>query len=366
MRFQFHEKASYINDFLLFPHYVHHKKEEEASAKEESYAEFIGEASKERAKAMQELLLPYKERLDPFYFDMTEDLSLMALISIRYTFLEEEDALTYLRKVQANKDEELVEALLYGLALFENREEDRNLEELRSLTKNLARHPGDIMPWLSRLGITSDAKWHLYAFTQNPREQIEAYVQVMTELYPVFEAYYQEYRAEVAAYGRAFEEKLTTSGGEALVAMSNGIVKESLLPGDDGHFLVSRMNPYAIKINSSSTPPYLEWGLEIEAFISAIKKQNENALQERVQLFKNLGDKTRYEVLLAIAQGITSTKVIAQRLGVTSATISYHLNSLVTVKLIRLEQQEGKYSYVVNRELLTQALADFQEEMGLS
>ncbi len=87
-----------------------------------------------------------------------------------------------------------------------------------------------------------------------------------------------------------------------------------------------------------------------------MKEINENKTLERVQIFKNLGDKTRYEVLKLIAAGETSTKVIAKSLGVSSATVSYHLNNFLTSKVIRMDKSNNKFGYIVDYELLEDAI----------
>ena len=51
-------------------------------------------------------------------------------------------------------------------------------------------------------------------------------------------------------------------------------------------------------------------GLENGRSLQKMKEINENKTIERVQIFKNLGDKTRYEVLKLIAEGETSTKIL--------------------------------------------------------
>ena len=100
-----------------------------------------------------------------------------------------------------------------------------------------------------------------------------------------------------------------------------------------------------------------------EAF-KRMKEINENKTLERVQIFKNLGDKTRYEVLKLIAAGETSTKVIAKTLGVSSATISYHINNLLTSKVIKMDKSNDKFGYVVDYELLEDTMEEFRKDMN--
>jgi len=67
LKYQFREKESYINDLLSFPGMIHYK-EEELIKKDENYIDLIPEASKMTAREMQEMALPFKEKLIPFYY----------------------------------------------------------------------------------------------------------------------------------------------------------------------------------------------------------------------------------------------------------------------------------------------------------
>ena len=66
-----------------------------------------------------------------------------------------------------------------------------------------------------------------------------------------------------------------------------------------------------------------------------------------------------------LAKGVTSTKIIAKNLHVSPATISYHLNNLVTAKIAYLDQVEGRYIYKVNEEFLMTAIEELKKDFLL-
>ena len=154
-----------------------------------------------------------------------------------------------------------------------------------------------------------------------------------------------------------------TDLGDSLNQVTNGVLKDSSVPGETKNIFISYFNSYTIQIYSVLKPNFVAWGFMLEKFFEQLIEQNENELLERILLFKNLGDKTRYEVLKCVAKGITSTKIIAEQLGVSSATISYHLSNLATCKLITLLRQEGRYHYVVNHDLIDQCFTDLKKDL---
>ena len=60
-----------------------------------------------------------------------------------------------------------------------------------------------------------------------------------------------------------------------------------------------------------------------------------------------------------------SAKEIAQMLGVSQATISYHISNLVTSKILVLDKNEGKFAYRVNFEHLESVYQAMREDFGI-
>jgi len=363
LKYVFHEQESYIFDALQFPGMIYYK-EEAISKSEENFIEFIPESSKIVMKEMYDLILPYSEKAKIFYFEGNEDRDFIELLTLSNPFMGQEDPLDYLKTLLDKSDEELLFEVIFALDYFDQDTVDSDKEASRRKAEELKGKPEEIMPWLNALSIGNDAKWQLYSFTQNPRKTLEAYISFMEEVLPKFEKFYEKYRADIVERGNTFVKKLGETEGDSLSEVSNGIVSESVLIGEKIEVLITMVNSFSIMLNAGSVRPFIAWGSDIEKIFIAIKEKEADQVQERVTLFKNLGDKTRYEVLMNIAKGITSTKIIARNLGVSSATISYHLNNLVTAKLIYLAQNEGKYTYRVNHEFIGKCIKAMTEDLA--
>ena len=84
--------------------------------------------------------------------------------------------------------------------------------------------------------------------------------------------------------------------------------------------------------------------------------------QERINVFKNLGDKTRYQIFCEIAKGTKSVKGIAEQLGITSATVSYHINELVLSNLVVHGWNKKDCTKPIHTELITEVLNGLMED----
>lgn len=363
LNYIFHEKESYIFDALLFPGMLYYKEKDILEA-DDNFIEFMPESSQLVMKEMYDLILPYADQVKTFYFEGMEDHDFIELLMVRSPFMGKESPMEYLRSLLDKSEKELLMDALYALDYFDQDSSLQDREASMEKAHELTEDQEGIMPWLSGLSIGSDAKWQLYSFTQNPGRTLSSYVSLMEEILPLFEEFYGKYEAEITAYGRDFVERLMKTEGDQLSEISNGIITEKVLTKDPTDVLITMVNSFSIMLNTASRNPFLAWGRDIEKIFMAIREKEANQVQERVTLFKNLGDRTRYDVLMNIARGITSTKIIAKNLNVSSATISYHLNNLVTAKLIFLSQQEGKYTYKVNHAFIEKCIGDLTEDLG--
>ena len=84
--------------------------------------------------------------------------------------------------------------------------------------------------------------------------------------------------------------------------------------------------------------------------------------QERINVFKNLGDKTRYQIFCEIAKGTKSVKKIAEQLGITSATVSYHINELVLSNLVVQGWNKKDCTQAIHTELITEVMNGLMED----
>ncbi|WP_312649442.1 ArsR family transcriptional regulator [Proteiniclasticum sp.] len=365
MKYQFREKESYLCDLLSVPGMIHYK-EEDLNNKDENYIDLIPESSKIIAREMHEMVMRYKEQLIPFYYSAPEDRDFNQILGMMNPVIGYEDVSEYFESILKKPEDEILYGVLLALDYFDQDTGEEDKETSKKKAKELVEHREQIMPWLNALSIGSDAKWHLLSFTQSPKRTLEKYKEVIEEIHPIFLKYYEGFRKKVITYAEDFIRRLSEIEGDSLSAVSNGIVSENLLQTEEMDVVISIVNEFAVMLNAANEKPYMSWGLNIESIFNAISEIEDNKIQERVLLFKNFGDKTRYEVIMNIAKGITSTKIIAKNLGVSSATVSYHLNNLVTAKVIFLKQSEGRYIYQVNKAFIEKCIEDLKEDFLLT
>ena len=363
MKVKFYQKSSRISDFLKFPNlinyldwYEEHKSDnmlKEVDLKD--YLKFIEEIS--------EKLEPYKKEIGNYYTSsFADDYSFISLSiksdEILY-YQSEEHFLDFLLTLdEKDINERIVLSLLKDY-------EDTDIEDERNLIKmrEICKEKSDILDYIKNLSLDASIKWNLYLAISDPIKYMKEYVELMRRIYPIFKEVYKPYEDEIRAYGELLEKTLHENGLEGIKDITYNIFDKNVIEADEICIIVSLVLSYSLLLNALKDKSILIWGLRMNNAFKQMKEISEDKLNKRVQIFKNLGDKTRYEVLKYIAAGETSTKLIAEALNVSSATVSYHISNFLTSRVIKVDRSKQKYGYLVDYDLIEQTIKEFKEDL---
>lgn len=360
MKFKFYPFESKLYDFIHFPGLVFTKIRLDKSGLEygskeiplEGYIDFINMA--------EEKLKPFLKDIELFYSEQFgNNFDFIELISDVYTIIGHNNEHDYLNMLVSLNNDEITSCISYSILASG---EDKNFsDEIFNKAKSLTH--SELLTLIKELPIEPATKWNLFLIIEEPMKYMKMYVNLMYSLLPIFEEIYSSYEYEVKNCGQHLENFLNKNKAEGLKEISNSILDGDIIKDEENILLISAIEQYAIMLSGARKVNYLVWGLKTEEYFKKLKELNENKTTERVQIFKNLGDKTRYEVLKLLAMGETSTKEIAKALGVSSATISYHLSNLLQAKVIKPGIANDKYNYIINYSFLEEILNDFKEDM---
>lgn len=363
MKFKFYPKESRLYDFLRFPRLLFYKQAYEESLRDHSFREISMSEYLNFVQKVEERLKPFVSEIEIYYSKpFLNDYNFIDLITrtdATFGYNDEReflDSLLNLAEDEANKN------IISSLILI-NEEHEIYSEKIEKEAQKISSSKDKIFSFIKDLPIDSGLKWNLFLIVEEPIKYIKKYVELMFKILPLFHEFYNPLSEKVVDYGDYLVNYLNTKGPTGLGELTDSILEPKIIDTKEVNILVSVVFSYAISILPRGKESYIAWGIKMEDAFRQMKEINENKTNERVQIFKNLGDKTRYEVLKLIASGETSTKVIAETLGVSSATISYHINNFLTSKVIKMDKIYNKYGYVVDYELLERTIDEFKEDL---
>jgi len=360
MQCKFYSNESRIYDFMQFPRLLFYHEIFEGYNKIhenivlDDYLDFVSK--------VQSKINLYSKDIEIFYMKQySNDYDFINLIFMNISFFDYKDEKDYLNMLLSLNEHEIKRSLIHSMLLIEQGQDDEvNPDIVMKNTEEICFSNNETIAFIKGLPIDTSFKWNLFLIVEEPLKYMKLFVELMTKLLPIFDDIYTPFQEEINRYGNYLTDFLNQNGTNGLQEITFSIIDQSYLDENMNKILISFIFSYTISFTANK---YIAWGLKMEEAFKKMKEVNENKTNERVQIFKNLGDKTRYEVLKLISSGITSTKDIANTLEVSSATISYHINALLTSRVIKLDNSNKKFSYVVDYKLLEEILKDFKEDL---
>lgn len=232
-----------------------------------------------------------------------------------------------------------------------------------SIIDKLAADKQKLLARVKELQIGDDRKWRIFEAVQEPSSWFGEYIDLLESILPPFLTWRATHEEGLNREADRLEHLIQQGGLASLDDYTQGLVEgeviSSYLTGDLW-LVVSAIPPGRITLNARRDS-ILTVSYGIQEFLQAMADMRRKREDMRVLLCKNLGDKTRYEVLKAIAKGEVANKDLARRLGISSATVSYHVNQLVVAGILKVDAAKGRFGYTVHHELVNSLLTEWIE-----
>ncbi|MFB0957557.1 MAG: metalloregulator ArsR/SmtB family transcription factor [Clostridiaceae bacterium] len=356
MKFQFYLGSSRVVDFVFFPALALYEKSEKAFGA--LNYEIMDPASTERWTLIAEEMSGLKDEFERFkfsgysyYFDLMYQFDLRQL----------KDENDFLASVKAlSKD-----ALTAHLSSFL----DRKLDLVIPTAEKSPNYLMEAFQILSSSSLETSDKWKLLEILEDPEHVRDEFVAFMERVKPIFHKFYQGVEYSISGYAKQLERTLASGDHALLEAMMEQYVFtetiEALRKSETINFYLLGLSDYSFNLITHADYTDIFLGINVLDYYFRLTEFRQRSKEERITVFKNLADKTRYEVLKLIAQGDSSTKVLAEKLGVTSAAISYHLKQLTNDRLIQFDANRRKNGYRINETRMKDAIAGLLEDLNI-
>lgn len=356
MKFKFDERASYLYDQLQFPSllFVERKSEKET---------MHFEAFEKMTKTVKKQLNKDKEALSAYYspdnFSAYQMPSLLMTIhSIKgYKSLDE-----YFDYFLSKDNTTLKHLLVASILSNEDETVESKPENYQAEAATILKTEEHLINFIKKVPTEENFRWQLFTLLHNPNEKLKNYYHLLKQIEPMFDDYYLQFKPSIKTLGDELIKTLNEGEVEAFETLTHQMIPTVFLHDELNRLLISLIQPFQLSIRLIEPDQYFIWGLKMEEGFKALIAHREEAVKKRTDVFKLLGDKTRYEVLKLIAHGESSTKKIAEKVGVSSATISYHINAFVSSEIIKLGPSKQKL-YVVNEKLLKTVWQGFMQDL---
>lgn len=306
----------------------------------------------------------------------------------RYPFIDqEEEEIVKEYREQLEKRRKIIEKyclkeynLLFGLYLL-NKKEFQTLDQLEQQLEEmdqkewkdaifsilgLEKEEEEEFEAINSLHILDKQKWNLFSIIKDKKKSLLEIKALFEELYPLF-SYYEEKlmkknKERAKEIQSSIQEKTREYYEDVLedkVEIDEKYLAESI------HYILF-MSRFSIVISDAEEKKRLVTGVHVQE-VKHYKKENQRlGEEEKEKVLKALSDPNRFSILKMLKEGKLSNKEMAERLKITPAGVTYQMNHLVGVGLVRYctkENGRGK-NYMVNVSYLEKVFESILKELA--
>ncbi len=341
------EQMEFVNQ-LLYPILILKKdrEEERPSSPLEEQLEVIVEEMRQMSVPLE----PYKDNILYFYKD---DALRMFFVNVKnvlhYRSFEE-----YAEDLHSMDEEQMKQQLMTTIV-----KQDEEEIEAEDKVAELLGNQFAFLDFLKNLPIDDTLRWNYFTIMSQPKKFVEDFISLHQTLKPIFEKVYAEYLPILEKSYQEFETTIQEHPTILAEAFSGTKVIEEIDWASDEISVIPSLLLSDFFFQDSEI---LILGAKSLEVIQHVIQTRLDKQQERINVFKNLGDKTRYQIFCEIAKGTKSVKGIAEQLGITSATVSYHINELVLSNLVVHGWNKKDCTQAIHTELITEVMNGLMED----
>ncbi len=209
----------------------------------------------------------------------------------------------------------------------------------------------DIICYLDRCDLQSDAKWKMLRVMQNPKKYISHIIEIINSNVDAYQKAVSEVTNPLDKLLNQYSVMTTNYGDKRFYDIKANIAQSSVV-------YPTLIFPVTQMLFEKSC----YYGLLSEKVIKngKIRQNSKNLLLLKL---KALSDSSKLEIISSLKVSPKYNLEIAQQLGLTAATMSHHMNVLLNCSLVGVEKKDGKVYYHLERENLQDLIKELEETL---
>jgi DNA-binding transcriptional ArsR family regulator len=264
-------------------------------------------------------------------------------------FFETVTRFTNAKEVDELSKTEFFNACHYHLQNIEAEQEDLDGKTLKEM-KDRAFDSDYYIEKIMNSELDNDEKIKMMDLFQNADERFKSYVNLIKRI----EKIYLKYYGNVEHYIRAKVESFSSSGKANVkntpIVNYIDVERWNLRSEEPIHLYFSIINKGTFGmsiINDESIRPNMILGILFEELRALLNKGKHDAWLF-IEQMKALGEENRFNIMKLLSQKPYYLKEIADTIGLTSATVSHHMEQLTKTELVYMATKGRKVYYYVN------------------
>ncbi len=244
------------------------------------------------------------------------------------------------------------------IVLSDLKPEESNLseEEMRRISQDESR----ILDFIRELKLSSTIKWEALEFFRDVKASMERFIDLVKEYIPIYKKLIKNNEKLIEDFEEYIAKGIETEGEAFFSKISRGSIS---LDAREIIACTLFFNSRSLICNTVEDKLYIFIGMDYEESVRLVTGEGE--IDFNISIFKNLSDKTRFQILNLLKHRELYGQEIAEKIGITMATVSYHMSYLLASNLVKLEKVGQKGYYTLNKDTLDSSIDFLKKNFNL-
>lgn len=258
--------------------------------------------------------------------------------------------LDFIKVIRNLSEEEAKYRVLKDLSKDDTIEED----DLRNILKDEKK----TIQFIRNLELESAIKWEVFEFFQEAKPSLEKLAVFLESYYPLCKAVLQKNKAFIEEFNAYLIGGIEDNGEDFIRKNTVGSIDFS----DVEEICVASafFNSHSLSFSYKKNMLHIYFGTKFKEVVKGLL--GEEQMDINLNILKNISDKTRFQILMLLKDKELYGQEIAEKVGITMATVSYHMSYLMISNMVLIEKVGHKGYYKLNKETL-RGNAEFLKEI---
>lgn len=257
----------------------------------------------------------------------------------------------YLQKIKNQNPQEMRQKLIQEL----------NLNYVgQSLDENNTTNLQLIMNLLKNQHLDSEIKWNLLCLIEDPQVYVEKFVTLVNKYLPLFNEIRNKYNKKFEDFIFWLENQIKTYGTDYI---NQHFPIMDFNQFEKVYFSYSLFTISSTCIDTEENQCYLYLGILFQQYVQQRLEQED--VEKHLMVYKNFSDKTRFDIIRLLIEKESFGQEIAERLGISTATVSYHMDYLLGASLVQITRKSRKVFYTINKDQIRKSISFLEQELKL-
>lgn len=209
-----------------------------------------------------------------------------------------------------------------------------------------------LLKLVKTIDISDSSKWNIFCFFDEIILYKTKFIELLRLHLKIFKEISNQYSKDIKNTEKYLEEMIAVEGIEYINQIYNNTVNLSEI--HELFICPEFISPYTLAYHLIDNKCYLLVGLKYEESIK--KFFGEDEIEKNLLILRNISDRTRFEIIKMLLENKCYGQEIANNLGITTATVSHHMNYLSMCNLVTLERKDRKIFYTLNKSTIEKVI----------